>query len=456
MPIPFEIEKLTGIDDNMVLGQPGIDVILPRFLAFCGDAVLVAHNASFDVSFISHNAAQLGLPFSPTVLDTVSMARVLLPALNRYKLDVVAKALDISLENHHRAVDDAGATARIFARFVEMLRERGIETLDQLDSLSEMTAEAICKLPTYHVIILAKNDLGRINLYRLVSLSHLEYFSRRPRIPKSLLAKYREGLIIGSACEAGELFQAVVRGAPAPELARLASFYDYLEIQPLGNNQFMLRDEKSTVKTEQDLIDLNLSAAGYHCTSVQDGIAALDLIEEKTFDLILLDVMLPGVDGYDIMEYIRPLKIPVIFITARYEVRDRVKGLRLGADDYLVKPFDVVELVARVEAVLRRYHKADNTLSALDVVVDVDGRQVTKNGVPVVLTNKEFGLLVLFIRNKNVALFRETLYEQVWGGEYTGDSRTLDLHVQRLRKKLGWEHCLAAVYKVGYRLEVPG
>lgn len=205
-----------------------------------------------------------------------------------------------------------------------------------------------------------------------------------------------------------------------------------------------------------DLINLNLSAAGYHCTAVQDGVEALDLIEERDFDLILLDVMLPGVDGYEIMDYIRPLKIPVIFITARYEVRDRVKGLRLGADDYLVKPFDVVELVARVEAVLRRYHKADNTLSALDVVVDVDGRQVTKNGVPVVLTNKEFGLLVLFIQNKNVALFRETLYEQVWGGEYTGDSRTLDLHVQRLRKKLGWERCLTAVYKVGYRLEVHG
>ncbi len=205
-----------------------------------------------------------------------------------------------------------------------------------------------------------------------------------------------------------------------------------------------------------DLIDLNLSAAGYHCTAVQDGVEALDLIEERDFDLILLDVMLPGVDGYEIMDYIRPLKIPVIFITARYEVRDRVKGLRLGADDYLVKPFDVVELVARVEAVLRRYYKADNTLSALDVVVDVDGRQVTKNGVPVVLTNKEFGLLVLFIQNKNVALFRETLYEQVWGGEYTGDSRTLDLHVQRLRKKLGWERCLTAVYKVGYRLEVHG
>lgn len=204
-----------------------------------------------------------------------------------------------------------------------------------------------------------------------------------------------------------------------------------------------------------DLIDLNLSAAGYQCSAVQDGIQALSLIESRSFDLILLDVMLPGVDGYDIMEYIRPLGIPVIFITAKYEVKDRVKGLRLGADDYLVKPFDVVELVARVEAVLRRYHKTDSILSVEDVVVDVDGRRVTKAGRPVELTNKEFGLLVLFIRNKNVALFRESLYEQVWEGEYTGDSRTLDLHVQRLRKKLGWEHRLAAVYKVGYRLEVP-
>ncbi len=204
-----------------------------------------------------------------------------------------------------------------------------------------------------------------------------------------------------------------------------------------------------------DLIDLNLSAAGYQCSAVQDGIQALSLIESRSFDLILLDVMLPGVDGYDIMEYIRPLGIPVIFITAKYEVKDRVKGLRLGADDYLVKPFDVVELVARVEAVLRRYHKTDSILSVEDVVVDVDGRRVTKAGRPVELTNKEFGLLVLFIRNKNVALFRESLYEQVWEGEYTGDSRTLDLHVQRLRKKLGWERRLAAVYKVGYRLEVP-
>ena len=204
-----------------------------------------------------------------------------------------------------------------------------------------------------------------------------------------------------------------------------------------------------------DLIDLNLSASGYQCRTVQDGLEALKLIEEENFDLILLDIMLPGADGYDIMEYIRPMGIPVIFITAKHEVRDRVKGLKLGADDYLVKPFDVVELVARVEAVLRRYNKTERLLSAGDGVVDVEARRVTRAGVPVELTNKEFGLLVLFMKNKNVALFRETLYEKVWEGEYYGDSRTLDLHVQRLRRKLGWEHSLVAVYKVGYRLEVP-
>lgn len=203
-----------------------------------------------------------------------------------------------------------------------------------------------------------------------------------------------------------------------------------------------------------DLIDLNLSSAGYQCTAVQDGLEAIDRIENNTYDLILLDIMLPGADGYDIMEYIRPIGIPVIFITAKHEVKDRVKGLKLGADDYLVKPFDVVELVARVEAVLRRYNKAEQKLTAGDITVDVDAHRVTKAGRLIELTNKEFGLLVLFIKNKNVALFREMLYEKVWEEEYFGDSRTLDLHVQRLRKKLGWENNLVAVYKVGYRLEI--
>ena len=203
-----------------------------------------------------------------------------------------------------------------------------------------------------------------------------------------------------------------------------------------------------------DLIDLNLSSAGYHCTAVQDGLKAIDLIEKESFDLVLLDIMLPGADGYDVMEYIRPLGLPVIFITAKYEVKNRVKGLKLGADDYLVKPFDVVELVARVEAVLRRYNKTERRLTAGDVTVDVEAHRVMKGKKQIELTNKEFGLLLLFMKNKNVALFRETLYEKVWEGEYFADSRTLDLHVQRLRKKLGWEHSLVAVYKVGYRLEV--
>ncbi|MBD5454449.1 MAG: response regulator transcription factor [Lachnospiraceae bacterium] len=203
-----------------------------------------------------------------------------------------------------------------------------------------------------------------------------------------------------------------------------------------------------------DLIDLNLSSAGYHCTTVQDGAEAIAIIEKEEFDLILLDIMLPGADGYDVMEYVRPLGVPVIFITAKHEVKDRVKGLKLGADDYLVKPFDVVELVARVEAVLRRYNKSEQRVTIGDVVVDVEARRVTRAGRPVVLTNKEFGLLMLFVRNKNIALFREMLYEKVWEEDYLGDSRTLDLHVQRLRKKLGWEQNLVAVYKVGYRLEV--
>lgn len=203
-----------------------------------------------------------------------------------------------------------------------------------------------------------------------------------------------------------------------------------------------------------DLIDMNLSAAGYSCTAVQDGLSAIDAVENNKFDLVLLDIMLPGADGYDVMDYIRPYKVPVIFISAKHEVRDRVKGLKLGADDYLVKPFDVTELLARVEAVLRRYNKAEKKLTVGEIEIDIEARRVTRAGNPVSLTSKEFDLLMLFAENKNVALFRENLYEKVWDDEYYANSRTLDLHVQRLRKKLGWEKNLVAVYKVGYRLEV--
>ena len=207
-------------------------------------------------------------------------------------------------------------------------------------------------------------------------------------------------------------------------------------------------------KPIRDLIDLNLSAAGYSCVAVEDGLAAIDAVEKDTFDLVLLDIMLPGADGYDVMEYIRPYKVPVIYISAKHEVRDRVKGLKLGADDYLVKPFDVTELLARVEAVLRRYNKAEKKLTVGEVEIDIEARRVTRAGSPVPLTSKEFDLLMLFAENRNVALFRENLYERVWDDEYYANSRTLDLHVQRLRKKLGWERNLVAVYKVGYRLEI--
>ena len=203
-----------------------------------------------------------------------------------------------------------------------------------------------------------------------------------------------------------------------------------------------------------DLIDMNLSAAGYSCVAVQDGLAAIDAIEQGAFDLVLLDIMLPGADGYDVMEYIKPYKVPVIFISAKHEVKDRVKGLKLGADDYLIKPFDVTELLARVEAVLRRYNKADRKLAVGEIEIDIEARRVTRAGNHVPLTSKEFDLLMLFAENRNVALFRENLYEKVWDDEYYANSRTLDLHVQRLRRKLGWEKNLVAVYKVGYRLEI--
>ena len=203
-----------------------------------------------------------------------------------------------------------------------------------------------------------------------------------------------------------------------------------------------------------DLVEMNLTASGYACTTVYDGIAAADLLEKNAYDLVLLDVMLPGLSGYDLMEQTRPLLTPVIFITAQGSTADRVRGLRAGADDYLVKPFEIVELIARVESVLRRAGKGDEHFSVGDVEIDVRSMQVTKGGVPVQLTRKEYDLLLLFVRNPNIALSRDTIYERVWESDFLGDSRTVDLHVQRLRKKLGWQDRLSAAYKVGYRLEV--
>ncbi len=259
IPIPFKITQLTSITDAMVLDAPPIEEVLPRFLEFVGDGVLVAHNASFDVSFIEQNCRYEDIQPDFTSVDTVAMARVLLPTLSRFKLNIVAKALNISLENHHRAVDDAGATAEIFEKFVEMLAERDIYTLKELNRFGvKNNADAVRKMPSYHAIILARNDIGRTNLYTLISKSHLDYFARHPRIPKSEFSRYREGLILGSACEAGELYQAILDDKSEERIARIVDYYDYLEIQPLGNNAFMIdSDRVSKVHSEEDLKEIN-------------------------------------------------------------------------------------------------------------------------------------------------------------------------------------------------------
>jgi two-component system alkaline phosphatase synthesis response regulator PhoP len=211
----------------------------------------------------------------------------------------------------------------------------------------------------------------------------------------------------------------------------------------------VVEDEKPI----NDLIEMNLAEAGYNCRCAYDGIEAADILETERFDLVLLDIMLPGADGYELMEYIKPMEIPVIFLTAKGSVEDKVKGLRLGADDYLVKPFEIVELLARVETILRRSGKTQTMIKIDDITIDTRSRSVTRGAREIPLTMKEYELLLLFTRNRNIALFRETLYERVWESDYTGDSRTVDLHVQRLRKKLHWEDKIKAIYKVGYRLE---
>ena len=259
-PIPYRITKLTTITDADVMDAPTIDQVLPEFFAFCEGCVLVAHNASFDIGFIKENARRLGLPYAYTHVDTLAMARVLLPQLAKFTLDHVAKTVGVSLENHHRAVDDAEATAEIFEKFIPMLLDKGAHYLDAVNELGRTSTDYVRKTPSYHAIVLAKNDVGRVNLYKLISASHLQYFNRRPKVPKSLILENREGLILGSACEAGELYRALLRGAPQAEIADIVNFYDYLEIQPNGNNAFMIDSDKSdheNIHSMEDIQEIN-------------------------------------------------------------------------------------------------------------------------------------------------------------------------------------------------------
>lgn len=214
-------------------------------------------------------------------------------------------------------------------------------------------------------------------------------------------------------------------------------------------NVLIVEDDESI----SNLIYMNLTDAGYHCTCALDGKTGADLFEKGNYDLVLLDIMLPEINGYELLEYISPTGTPVIFLTAKGEVKDRIRGLRMGADDYLVKPFQMGELLARMEAVLRRSGKNDKILKFENVEINIDSRQVTKNSEIIDLTVKEFDLLVELVRNKNIALYRDRLYEKVWKEPFTGETRTLDSHIQRLRKKLGMEEQIKTVFRIGYRLE---
>ena len=256
--IPFEIERLTGINDEMVADAEDIEVILPKFMEFCEGCVLVAHNASFDMSFIKENMKTQGIERDLTYVDTVAISRALLTDMAKHTLDAISKKLGISLENHHRAVDDAEATAHIFEKFIIKLEEEGVQTLAQVNDFTAASVETIRKLPSYHAIVLAKTEEGRRNLYRMVSESHVKYFNRQPKLPKSFVMKHREGIILGTACEAGELYRALLDDKSPEEIARIVNFYDYLEIQPFDNNKFMLRSDKfRNINTYEDLIEIN-------------------------------------------------------------------------------------------------------------------------------------------------------------------------------------------------------
>ncbi|WP_270646685.1 PolC-type DNA polymerase III [Paeniclostridium hominis] len=251
--ISYKIQELTGITNDMVADKPTIEEILPKFLEFVGDSVLVAHNADFDMGFISQKSREQGLEFKNKSIDTLTLARVLLPHLKRHRLNVIAKDLGIPLLNHHRAVDDAEATAHIFIKFLEMLQKQGVEKLSDVNE--KLGGLDYTKIATNHITLLAKDYTGLKNLYKIVSDAHVNHFYRAPRILRSILEKHREGLIIGSACEAGQVFNAVKKNLPDEEMEKVIDLYDYIEVMPIDNNRFMI--EKGEVKDEEELRDLN-------------------------------------------------------------------------------------------------------------------------------------------------------------------------------------------------------
>ena len=302
-PIPQRVVEVTNITDEMVKDAPTIEEVLPKVLEFIGDSVLVAHNADFDIGFLKYNAGELGLKLGNTYIDTLRLAKDLFPEYKKYKLGIIAENLGIKVEVAHRALDDVDTTVKVFNVMLDMLKEKGVITLDDIDTkLSGSTDYK--SLPTYHAIILAKDYVGLRNLYKLISLSHLHYFYKKPRILKSLYKKYSEGLILGSACEAGELYRAIIAGKTDEELEEIASDYDYLEIQPIGNNMFMVRNE--TVKSVEDLQDINRKIVALGEKLQKPVVATCDVHFMDPQDEIYRRILMAG-QGYDDADEQAPL-----------------------------------------------------------------------------------------------------------------------------------------------------
>ena len=342
MPISAKITELTGITDDMVADAPELSEVLPKFLAFAGDSVFVAHNASFDLGFIRHGAEQCSLEFSPTYIDTVALSRYCNADLKKHTLDAVADYFGLGDFNHHRAFEDAHMLALIFGKLCAKLAAEGILDLEQL--VTSMSGRCDPKkLKSYHQILLVRNQTGLKNLYKLVSYSYLDYFHRVPRIPKTLLAAHREGLIIGSACEAGELYQAVLNGKPWSELTEMAKFYDYLEIQPLGNNQFMI--DEQIVSGRDRLIEINktiiklgdelgipvVATGDVHFNEKNDGIFRKILLAGQKFKDADRDIPLYMRTTEEMLaefDYLEPEKAFEVVVTNTNKIADKIERIR--------------------------------------------------------------------------------------------------------------------------------
>jgi DNA polymerase-3 subunit alpha (Gram-positive type) len=303
IPIPESIKSLTGITDEMVKDSPSIDEVIPKLLEFFGNLPVVAHNAGFDMGFLSFNAQRLGLKVANPVLDTLELSRILLPKLKRHRLDNVAEHLGIKIEKHHRAVDDCRTLGRIFAKFIDILREKGIDDIQDINKALDYE-ESYKKAHAYHAIILARDYVGLKNLYKLVSYSHLEYFYKKPRIPKKLLEAHRNGLLIGSACEAGELFTAIINNKSDREIEEIAKYYDYLEIQPLGNNLFLLEEGRLNSVEELKNINLKIVKLGEKLSKPVVATCDVHFMDEK--DEVFRRILMGG-QGYSDADRQAPL-----------------------------------------------------------------------------------------------------------------------------------------------------